>query len=311
MNIPETSSVESPIVLFGFNRPSMMERQVRIVANAHPRKVYFITDGARSSRPEEVAKVAETRSLANLFDKSTIVVRIESETNLGCRARIQTGLDLVFDEEEMAIILEDDCHPAKTFLPFADQLLHKYAGDSRIGAISGTNFGYENSGTDSYFYSMYPFVWGWATWRRVWRLYDKSAQSWSDENVKKFVRSRLHSVNEDRFWTHAFNSIQQGFDTWDFQLALTFLRNDLASVVPSDNQITNVGFGVEATHTTAVGPLANLATRELSGDLVSPEHFGLNAHFDNFVAESQYRRTVLTSIRQRARSYRSFSMASR
>ena len=37
--------------------------------------------------------------------------------NMGCRRRVSSGLDWVFDTVEQAIILEDDCLPHPELLP--------------------------------------------------------------------------------------------------------------------------------------------------------------------------------------------------
>lgn len=49
-------------------------------------------------------------------------------------------MDWVFDNEEQAIILEDDCVPSVAFFEYCDFFLDKYKEDKSIGFISGANY---------------------------------------------------------------------------------------------------------------------------------------------------------------------------
>ena len=52
-------------------------------------------------------------------------------------------------------------------------MLEKYRNDTRISIISGTSQQLGNKRGDAdYFFTRYSQMWGWATWRRVWDLYD-------------------------------------------------------------------------------------------------------------------------------------------
>ena len=98
----------------------------------------IVADGPRDERENE--KCLATRAIVEAIDWPCEVERNYSRTNLGCRKRIASGLDWVFERYEQAIILEDDCLPNPTFFRFADELLNRYADDPRIGQISGDNF---------------------------------------------------------------------------------------------------------------------------------------------------------------------------
>lgn len=67
------------------------------------------------------------------------VRRDYAEHNLGCRMRVSSGLDWVFQHVEDAIILEVDCATHPTFFPFAEELPERYGHDERIMGIGGSN----------------------------------------------------------------------------------------------------------------------------------------------------------------------------
>ena len=100
--------------------------------------------------------------------------------NLGCKARVSSGLDWVFEQVPEAIILEDDCLPHPTFFRFCEELLAHYRDDQRVGMISGDNFQFGHRiNDDSYYFSNINHIWGWATWRSRWQHdYDVDLKLW-------------------------------------------------------------------------------------------------------------------------------------
>jgi hypothetical protein len=159
--------VNTPIAFFIFNRPDTTARVFEAIRQAQPSKLLVVADGPRSTRPGEAEKCAATRAIIDQVDWECEVLTNYSDVNLGCRHRVSSGLDWVFEQVEEAIILEDDCLPHPTFFRFCEELLEWYRHDHRIVAISGDNFqnGHQ-SGEFSYYFSRYVHIWGWATWRR-------------------------------------------------------------------------------------------------------------------------------------------------
>mgnify|MGYP000806764873 CR=1 FL=1 len=89
------------------------------IKKAAPRKLYLISDGARQNRQGEAKKVAEVRGYIEAgIDWDCEVHRIYADSNMGCRGRIASGLDEVFEHEDTAIIIEDDIKPHNTFFRY-------------------------------------------------------------------------------------------------------------------------------------------------------------------------------------------------
>jgi hypothetical protein len=65
-------------------------------------------------------------------------------------------------------------------------------------------------------------------------------------------------------WMHIFLEVKNGkIDTWDYQFAfMNFFKNRL-SVIPNTNLISNIGFGVSATHTHLLDRNANIPFQSL------------------------------------------------
>jgi len=155
-------SLQVPIVFIIYNRPDLTERVFDSIRKAKPNKLLVVSDGPRFT--EDVEKCKCVRAVIDKVDWDCEVLKNFPEVNLGCRKRVSSGLDWVFSEVEEAIILEDDCLPAPSFLSFCQTLLERYRDDERVMHISGNNFQFGISRTEySYYFSKYTHLWGWAT----------------------------------------------------------------------------------------------------------------------------------------------------
>ena len=164
--------MNTPIVFIVFNRPELTRRVFASIREARPSKLLVVCDGPRSGRPDDREKVAAVRQvIANGVDWPCDVRREYSESNLGCRERVVSGLNWVFALVEEAIVLEDDCLPDASFFAFAEEMLARYRNDPRVLHIGGNNFTSDKYHlSHSYAFSRYGHIWGWATWRRAWEL---------------------------------------------------------------------------------------------------------------------------------------------
>lgn len=177
------------------------------------------------------------------------VVRLYSDTNLGLKKRIETGLDQVFEREEEAIILEEDCHPTPDFFPFCEAMLKKYRNEPKVGAISGNCFLPKKQvlATD-YYFSRYVHIWGWATWARAWKAYDRRRWAWPKEGFCELFPNA--DKKEEAYWNRIFGRMVSGeLSTWDYCWISWFWMQGWVSITPAQNLVRNVGFGPDATNT--------------------------------------------------------------
>jgi hypothetical protein len=268
------NAFETPVALIMFNRPEHTKKVLEKIREVRPRKLYVIADGPRADKPLDPEQVFACRRLIDEIDWDCDVVRDFSEHNLGCRERVVTGLSKVFDLEDRAIILEDDCLPSESFFYFTQSLLDCYADDSRVGSIGGTlPTDIEAPGHESYFFSKYPQIWGWGTWSRVWKTYDASIATWPTLRNTNFLERNLHSKKAIANWRWNFDRIYKNkIDTWDYQFVFNMWTQNLLTVIPSTNLVSNIGFGPDATHTyDTSSKFSNIVSKEMQFPLVRPE----------------------------------------
>jgi hypothetical protein len=191
---------------------------------------------------------------------------------MGCRRRVSSGIDWIFSQVEEAIILEDDCLPHPTFFRYCAELLERYRDDDRIFHISGDNFrGGVVDGQDSYFFSRYNFIWGWASWRRAWKHYDVDMKVWPQVRDGKWLETLFGNRAVAENWKAQFQPIYDGVvDTWDYQWAMAMWANSGMSIRPKVNLISNIGFDADATHTTTVTKNANIPVQAMKFPLRHP-----------------------------------------
>ncbi|MFO1055441.1 MAG: hypothetical protein U1E53_00570 [Dongiaceae bacterium] len=170
---------------------------------------------------------------------------------LGCGRRIASGLDAVFERFESAILLEDDCLPTDSFFPFCRELLERFRDEPRVMTITGFNaLGEYPETDDSYLFARMAVVWGWASWRRAWRLYDPRAPRAADPGIGDRLRATLgDAYAAERLLTRVRDTVAGRHDTWDYQWMFCQTLADGLTVMPRRSLIRNIGFDDQATHT--------------------------------------------------------------
>lgn len=265
----------TPIAFLIFNRPEVTERVFAEIAKARPSKLLVVADGPRADREGEAERCAAARKIIARVDWGCEVLTNYSDVNLGCKRRVSSGLDWVFETVEEAIVLEDDCLPHPSFFPYCEELLGRYRDDSRVMQICGSNFlnGWKRN-EYSYYFSNYGPIWGWASWRRAWKSYDVDMKLWPMLKEKRVLEDFCINQDEIKARLSIYDQVYSGeIDTWDYQWGFAKLVNSGLSITPNVNLISNIGFGAGATHTSsAADPFADLKTFEMSFPLTHPPH---------------------------------------
>lgn len=282
--------VKTPVAFIIFNRPDTTACVFAEIVRAKPLKLLVIADGPRPHRDGEVERCAETRAIIDRVDWDCEVLTNYSGINLGCKNRVASGINWVFEQVPEAIILEDDCLPDPTFFRFCEELLARYRDDERISMIGGANFQFGRRRTEaSYYFSRYNHVWGWASWRRAWRHYNPCAVAWPALRDGGWLQTLIHSADERRYWSSAFQAVyDEKIDTWDYQWNLAAWIQGMVAVVPETNLISNIGFGAGATHTNSASIFAAIQTGSMTFPLRHPDSMLPHSVADEFTARSMF-----------------------
>jgi hypothetical protein len=245
----------TPVIIILFNRPGCVQSLMSKLREVKPKRIYIIADGPRSGRPDDARLCGEARALAEGADWDCEIRKNYSDANMGCGARVSSGISWVFEQEERAVILEDDCIPDPTFFRFCEELLSVYGSDHRVMCITGQSHQpvrwADEASRPSYFFSRYPLCWGWATWRRAWTLYDHGMRDWPVIKSSGRLDAVLNDRRAVRYWAQKFDHTYTGkVDSWAYRWILScWLRGGLTAS-PWTNLVHNIGFDDSAaTHT--------------------------------------------------------------
>lgn len=255
--------LNTPVLFLIFNRLDTTKRVFAEIRKAKPPRLYIASDGARKNVENEEERVENVREyIISNIDWDCKVETLFRGENLGCKYAVSGAITWFFKNEEQGIVLEDDCLPDQSFFWYCEELLEKYKNDMRIGQISGDNFqdGIKRGDAD-YYFSIYNHIWGWASWANRWDKYDVELT-----NIKnnEFIENKFTTKSAIRYWTNIFKKMKaKSIDTWDYQWTFTMWYNNWLTILPNKNLISNIGFGKDATHTTAENQFANMKTEIL------------------------------------------------
>ncbi len=269
---------ETPIVLLVFNRPDATRKALDIIRAQKPSTLFVVADGPRPDKPGEAEACRATRALFDGLPDDIELHKLYSETNMGMRRRIESGLDAVFEKVEEAVILEDDCIPDPSFFSYCASLLDHYRDDERVASITGSNTQVSRVSAEArsyaYHFSMVGLPWGWATWRRSWKAYDAKLKLWPAFRRTGWLRERLGHVAGGQ-WERMLNQAHE-VDSWWIRWCLSMWVHGRVATVPRVNLITNLGGKVhegESTEAAVAARYGNLPTQPLESPLAHPPFF--------------------------------------
>jgi len=287
--------LKTPVSVFFYRRPDHLRQVMAKVREARPPVLFGISDGPKPGDPEIQKGVEESRRVfREAIDWPCRLELLERETNLGSYRSVSRGLDWVFERVGETIVLEDDTVPDLTFFRFVEELLDKYRDDERVGAISGNNYDEPKDWSDeaSYRFTRYHHSWGWGTWRRAWRAFDREEKLLAEvPRIRKENWPKL-SRGEWTYWERCFQRTFAGkLDAWDYRWTLSLWKHHMVCVIPRVNLVRNIGFDEKATHTVEQ-EFADLIMHD-SQSIVFPlnqmKKLNMTRSLDNQVFKSHYK----------------------
>lgn len=279
---------EIPILFCTFNRLNCTKKTFSRIREIKPSKLYLLSDGARERVRGEKEKVNEVRKyVENHIDWECQVYKNYAGTNMGCGKRMSSGISWAFENEEKLIILEDDCFASIVFFDYCKELLNMYENNNNVMVIGGYNPLGKMRGKDSFVFTPFVEIWGWATWKRVWQEYDFDILEWGENKITPYMKKIMNKKECDHF-TDLFKMVYlHKLDTWDYQLQYLIFQKGGLAIVPCANLVKNIGFGFDATHTKEVPTSLNNKIYKLKFPLQIPLHVNYNKRYNKQILKEQ------------------------
>ena len=272
-----------PVLLLVFNRPDLTEQVMDQIRQAAPQKLFVGADGPRPEHPEDKKRCREAREVATQVDWDCEVHTLFRDENLGTKKAISSAITWFFEHVDAGVILEDDCLPSNSFFRFCGSLMRTYRDDARIVMISGYNpLSPWHHDEQSYHFSNYGGIWGWATWKEEWNAHHKAADVDNKNKIEQVLKNVLVEPFHVRKRTRSIIGVLDGsIDSWGYQWFWARVLQSKLSVVPAYNLVSNIGFGADATRTSNPDdPRANIDIHEMSFPLSSPKGMYPDREYD-------------------------------
>ncbi|MCF8342708.1 MAG: hypothetical protein K9I82_17155 [Chitinophagaceae bacterium] len=246
----------TPVLFLLFNRPDTTEQVFEVIRQVKPVKLFIAADGPRKEREGDTELCRQTRELVmKSIDWDCEVKILFRAENLGCGKAVSEAITWFFEQVDEGIILEDDTLPNLSFFNYCSELLKIYRNNETIMTISGNtfhSFSHIKASKHSYYFSSFPFIWGWATWKRSWMKYQLDIVKISLASEReKWINNAFHDIEIRKFWIDLYQRasyLNEDF-TWDYQWFLTIWKNSGKTILPQRNLVVNIGWGANATHT--------------------------------------------------------------
>ena len=248
---------DAAVLLIAFGRIDYARKTFEAIKTAKPSKFYFYTNAGRPDHPDECKRNEIVKAMAKEVNWPCEFKTWFREEPVGVLDSIRLAIDWVFQNEEKAIIMEEDCVGAPAWFTFANEMLDKYADNDRVWMIGGSNYAEDcNPFNYSYHFSRNFFINGWASWRDRWKKVDWDSLDFLSI-LKEGVIDSYYPTKRQRKY-HRSNilrnakAIEQN-KCWDFCFWYTAVANNAYSIIPAYHLVQNIG--IEGIHQ---GPLGRL-----------------------------------------------------
>lgn len=274
--------IKSPVVIFIYNRKKETSILLKKLSKFKFTNVIFIFDGPKKNKIDQ-QKCRELQNMIYNLNWKCKILKIKSKNNLGLKKRVSTGLNKVFKLYDRAIILEDDCIPNTSFFKFCEKFLDKYKNNKKIAGITGNNF-QKDEIKETFYFSKFSSIWGWATWRRVWKTYDIKIKFWNKYKHSEEWKNTCNDPTERIFWNKIFDKVYKNeINSWAYSNQLCNWYYDRLTIVPKFNLIRNIGFSKEATNTKKAYQIYFPKVKNLKlKKIIYPKHVEANKKADRF-----------------------------
>lgn len=252
---------QTPVLITLWDKPDYVVQLMDAISIVKPMRIYLFSDIDNDRDSERFINIIKARKIAQemITWDANVFCRF-NEKNEGPSWGVHNAISWAFETTDRLIVLEHDYIPAKSFFPYCEELLEKYLNDERIWIISGLNHFegvYNFNDDDSYFFSKYPSIAGFATWKRCWDMVDNEMKKWPLYVEKKYKHDSMDNMTWQRTlkqYKKFYNDqiLTQNINTWDYQFGFAIWSNRGTGIVPAQNLIKMIG--VEGYNTSGPSP---------------------------------------------------------
>ncbi len=241
----------APVVLFAYRRPDHLRRALDSLAanpGADRTALSIYCDGAKSAIDQEA--VEQVKEIAREIQGSSLFASvrvIERDHNIGLAASVISGVTQTLEDHESVIVMEDDLVVSPDFLEYMNQALELYVNDEEVISIHGFMYSVPQVLPQTVFLRGAD-CWGWATWRRGWKIFESDSQKLLKELDRSPDRAEFDFNGAFPYRQMLRNQAAGKIDSWAIRwYASAFLANKL-TLYPGRSLVENIGQEGSGTH---------------------------------------------------------------
>ena len=238
----------APILLFVYNRPLHVRRSIEsLLANelAKESELYIFSDAAKDEATQP--NVNEVRQFIHSIKGFKEIHYVERTENWGLARNIIDGVTRLVNEYGRVIVLEDDLIVAPYFLQFMNDALETYKDEDNVCHIQACDFTKDPILPDT-FLIKWTGSWGWATWKRAWKLFNPNGQELLDELIKRKLTYRFDFNGKYGYTRMLRNQIKGKNNSWAIRWNASLFLADKLSLNVGKSLIQNEGFDGSGTN---------------------------------------------------------------
>jgi hypothetical protein len=231
----------SPVALFVYNRPIHTRKTIEALSKnlfAEKTNVIIFSDGPKTF--DQVKNVNKVRKYIKGIRYFKSVKLIERKENFGLSKSIIEGVGEVLRDYDSIIVLEDDIVTSPHFLKFMNNSLRIFSDNNKVISIHGYVYPTKENLPEAFFLKGAD-CWGWATWKRGWKLFNPNGQKLLEGLKKRKLIKAFNFDNTYPFYKMLKDQINGKNDSWAVRwYASAFLANKL-TLYPGRSLVINIG----------------------------------------------------------------------
>lgn len=285
----------APIALFTYARLAHTRLTVEALLrnySAENHDLIIFSDAART--PEQQYAVNQVRSFLETITGFRSVTIHHRAHNFGLAKSIIEGVTQVLTTYDRIIVLEDDLVTSPHFLTYMNQSLDRFVNDERVISIHGYVYPVEQVLPEAFFLRGAD-CWGWATWRRGWRLFNPDGQMLLDQLTQKKLLNDFDFNGTHSYSKMLKEQIAGANDSWAIRWHASAFLEEKLTLYPGRSLVNNTGNDGSGTHCGSAS-LYDVGLSSSPIDIsmvdVSPSVIGATAF------ESFFRKSKLTFLKK-------------
>lgn len=286
----------APILLFVYDRPAHAKQLIESLLKnslAAQSQLVIYSDAAKDEHDKPM--VEETRTYLRTIKGFATISIIERDQNNGLAKNIIDGVTTQINRYGRVIVLEDDLIVAPYFLQFMNDALEMYKDEPKVGHIQACDFTKDTSLPDT-FLIKWTGSWGWATWKRAWKLFNPNGSELLQQLESKELTNEFDFDGNYPFTRMLRRQVAGINHSWAIRWNASLFLSGVLSLNVGKSLVRNTGFDGSGTNCGGGGlydstmwlePLPVVKIEPIAENIKARKAYGRYYHrVNNFMAKA-------------------------